>query len=41
MAKWKTALKMYYEVCELSNKSKKIQFNILLHIINEKCFLKN
>lgn len=23
MAKWKTALKMYYEVCELSKKVKK------------------
>ncbi|CAB3252638.1 unnamed protein product [Arctia plantaginis] len=35
--KWKTAFNIYYEACELSNKNKKTQVNILLHIVGEKC----
>lgn len=34
---WQKAFMIYFEACELSNKSQKVQINILLHIIGEKC----
>ncbi|XP_059057447.1 uncharacterized protein LOC131851041 [Achroia grisella] len=35
--KWKKSFLIYFEACELSKKEKKVQINILLHIIGEKC----
>lgn len=35
--KWKSSFRIYYEACELNKKEKKVQINILLHIIGEKC----
>lgn len=35
--KWKSSFMIYYEACELHKKDKKVQINILLHIIGEKC----
>ncbi|XP_049883896.1 uncharacterized protein LOC126379245 [Pectinophora gossypiella] len=35
--KWKSAFNIYYEACELSKKDPKVQINILLHIIGDKC----
>ncbi|XP_028178743.1 uncharacterized protein LOC114366161 [Ostrinia furnacalis] len=35
--KWKNAFKIYFEACELQKKDNKVQINILLHIIGEKC----
>lgn len=35
--KWKKAFLVYYEACELYKKEKKVQINILLHIIGERC----
>lgn len=35
--KWKKSFKIYYEACELSKKEKKVQLNILLHIIGDRC----
>lgn len=35
--KWKNAFLIYYEACELSKKDAKVQINILLHVIGEKC----
>ncbi|XP_063635188.1 uncharacterized protein K02A2.6-like [Cydia splendana] len=34
---WKKSFKIYYEACELSAKPKKVQVNILLHVIGTKC----
>ncbi|XP_059056190.1 uncharacterized protein LOC131850050 [Achroia grisella] len=35
--KWKKAFLVYFEACELNKKEKRVQINILLHIIGEKC----
>lgn len=35
--RWKKAFYIYYEACELSQKDPKVQINILLHIIGDKC----
>ncbi|KAI5640808.1 hypothetical protein NE865_06916 [Phthorimaea operculella] len=35
--KWKKAFNIYFEACELSKKSSKVQINILLHVIGDKC----
>lgn len=35
--KWKNSFKIYFEACEISKKNKKVQLNILLHIIGDKC----
>ena len=35
--KWKKSFMIYYEACELSKKEKRVQINILLHVIGEKC----
>lgn len=35
--KWKNSFLIYYEACELSKKDAKVQINILLHVIGEKC----
>ncbi|XP_073961376.1 uncharacterized protein [Choristoneura fumiferana] len=35
--KWKNAFLICYEACELSKKDDKVQINILLHVIGEKC----
>lgn len=35
--KWQKSFKIYFEACEISKKSKKVQINILLHIIGDKC----
>ncbi|XP_061725642.1 uncharacterized protein LOC133531440 [Cydia pomonella] len=35
--KWKKAFLIYYEACEIAKKPQKVQINILLHIIGDKC----
>ncbi|XP_041980898.1 uncharacterized protein LOC121734382 [Aricia agestis] len=35
--KWKKSFSIYYEACELSKKDHKVQINILLHVIGDKC----
>ncbi|XP_073965286.1 uncharacterized protein [Choristoneura fumiferana] len=35
--KWKKSCKIYFEACEINKKEKKVQLNIILHIIGEKC----
>lgn len=35
--KWKKSCNIYFEACEIAKKDKKVQVNILLHIIGEKC----
>lgn len=35
--KWKNAFKIYYEACELKNKSAIVQTSVLLHVIGEQC----
>ncbi|XP_059061259.1 uncharacterized protein LOC131854144 [Achroia grisella] len=35
--RWKKSFNIYYEACEISKKSDKVQINILLHVIGDKC----
>lgn len=35
--RWKKSFLIYYEACELKNKEKSVQVNILLHVIGEQC----
>lgn len=35
--KWKKSFMIYYEACELKNKEKTVQVNILLHVIGDQC----